>query len=510
MEGLWANFQGRGCPCADCSKAPRPEAECIKDTFLGGWGCPCKTCSAPAPSSVASIKSESKLATRKRKASVSEDKGQKKAKIDQVPSSGKCPWPGCAFVAKDHLERHYKVHTSERLFVCDWDSCGKRFTLKHNLVTHVRRHKSALFKCEIGGCRRSFASKLDCEQHRITHAPGPFTCSHTGCGKLFKEKGNLTKHEAIHIQPRRFVCVFDRCGKKFNNVDHLRVHTRFHTGHRPFHCVVTGCSKSFHTSSGLADHTNSHTNNRRFECTWTGCNKRFIVKSALDGHVRVHTGERPFVCAADGCGYKAAQAWTLKTHVAAVHTSEGSGRRKKKEDRYFKALKDIGEVVDRREFHHDFSRFGQTFARSDGLSQKDGFKVLHELQEHQHKFYPIRGDPDRAIRIYASMRAKKDTEPFIIANVNPDAMKVNGVLFKVPYSKRVAWVVKYINDFDLKFNWPVIMAYFWYDQTDGIPDVWRHPDFPKSMLHLCVNATPIIPDESADKFKTSAQKDSES
>lgn len=78
---------------------------------------------------------------------------------DNSPGMGEDQiFPTNATAAKDlygngHVEKHQQVYPKEQPFQCSMVSCGKRFSIRPNLLVHERLHTyNYPYLCSVEGC----------------------------------------------------------------------------------------------------------------------------------------------------------------------------------------------------------------------------------------------------------------------------------------------------------------------------------------------------------------------
>ncbi|PIO16026.1 hypothetical protein AB205_0158780 [Aquarana catesbeiana] len=229
-------------------------------------------------------------------------------------------WLTPSSIPKESFLSHGRFPTGESSLICL--ACGKYFSLKSELLLHLKTHTDVTFSCS--ACGKSFTEEIELLLHQKIHTgENPFSCSecgkhftrkayllihqriHTGerpyscseCGKSFTNKGNLHAHQKIHTNGNPFSC--SQCGKLFNRKTNLHTHLRIHTGERPYSC--SECGKRFADKRSLKQHQRTHTGERPFSCS--ECGKCFTERGNLRKHRRIHTGERPFLCSVCGKGF---------------------------------------------------------------------------------------------------------------------------------------------------------------------------------------------------------------
>lgn len=114
-----------------------------------------------------------------------------------------------------------------------------------------------------------------------------FLCSYEGCGKTFIDAGALRKHSHIHGE-RQYVCHYENCGKKFLDSSKLKRHFLIHTGERDFVCPHEGCGKAFSLDFNLRSHMKTHSQENYHICPYSECGKRYAHEYKLRNHIMSH------------------------------------------------------------------------------------------------------------------------------------------------------------------------------------------------------------------------------
>lgn len=83
-----------------------------------------------------------------------------------------------------------------------------------------------------------------------------FVCSYPSCAKKFKTKFSMSRHYLVHSQEKNYACRY--CGKRFALYQYLKEHTNTHTSEKPYVCGVAGCEERFSQTGKLSLHRRTH------------------------------------------------------------------------------------------------------------------------------------------------------------------------------------------------------------------------------------------------------------
>ncbi|XP_063224821.1 gastrula zinc finger protein XlCGF58.1-like isoform X4 [Bacillus rossius redtenbacheri] len=261
-----------------------------------------------------------------------------KLKIHMLKHTGERPFAcetcGLRFGTRHRLNNHLVCHSDARPYSCH--VCGKTFKRQRNLGMHEQnshgvfsrgrgREKVVLdFPCH--ACDRRFTTRHKLTAHLRKHTgEKPFRCEM--CCRNYRTAAGLGFHRrTVHVASRDgpvsdyvrtalrkdFPC--DICGKVITSKSGLVVHIRTHTGERPFKCQL--CGLAVKAPAQLNAHMQTHSDSKPFACSF--CEKQFRRKPHLVCHVRTHTGEKPFSC--DVCGRAFSQKGDMRKHRQKLHS----------------------------------------------------------------------------------------------------------------------------------------------------------------------------------------------
>lgn len=89
------------------------------------------------------------------------------------------------------LDRYWEGPDANKIFTCTYENCGKKFTRRYNVRSHIQTHLS----------------------------DRPFTCTY--CPKSFVRQHDLNRHIKSHLLTKNCRC---RCGKEFTRVEGYKKH----------------------------------------------------------------------------------------------------------------------------------------------------------------------------------------------------------------------------------------------------------------------------------------------
>ena len=136
--------------------------------------------------------------------------------------------------------------------------CGKSFSKRSNLKSHMGLHNKADCKHNCDECDQTFAWKSSLNRHKekVHLQSGDIEFSCDFCPRKYKVQSILKDHvKRDHFDERKHQC--DMCSKSFYKLHDLNYHRRLHLSIKPYQCP--DCEKSFSHLSHLYRHKRVHT-----------------------------------------------------------------------------------------------------------------------------------------------------------------------------------------------------------------------------------------------------------
>ncbi|OXA48825.1 Zinc finger protein OZF [Folsomia candida] len=204
---------------------------------------------------------------------------------------------------------------------CEFSGCEKICKNMRYLARHVRSEHAenpVRFRCTL--CNKEFKARQDLESHIPLHTTEKaFKCA--TCGRRFAHQGSLRKHEATHLEKSTrpiFQCRL--CPVTVISTAVLERHVRVvHENQRNFPC--TFCNRRFGSSYDLRRHvTARHPPNQEEIHACDKCEYQSHLKCRLDRHLRVHNDDEKLGCYF--CGKTFVHFYRLVIHCRGLHLLE--------------------------------------------------------------------------------------------------------------------------------------------------------------------------------------------
>lgn len=397
----------------------------------------------------------------------------------------KCAEPGCdkTFATSGSLLKHTRTHTGEKPYKCTEPGCEQAFTQPGGLVSHMRTHTGEKpFKCAEPGCEQAFAQSGHLSSHTLTHTgEKSFKCTEPGCNQTFARPGSLVTHIRIHTGEKPFKCVEPGCNMTFAHYGSLADHTSRHyipllgaliadafPSGRPIQCGLPMCVGPTYKldTTGTVILPSIVQVSCFDQCGIRGfcCHGK---KREYCGFPQCGGGERVCpICSTRGWGYASGYSYTIdgvRTCMTCFHTyfnarlgectttEQRLAILRKPSNRRIKEIRIAGDVVaafgdrgwDFQGYTADcddtldddeaelsgvtkglggFTRLKWYFTDMESMLGDGNTILVVEIDEHEHKQYPVSCEYNRMMGVVAAHRGKR----VLFARFNPDEWNLNG------------------------------------------------------------------------------------
>ncbi|XP_062179730.1 zinc finger transcription factor YY1-like isoform X1 [Phragmites australis] len=183
--------------------------------------------------------------------------------------------------------------TTEILFLCSYENCGKTFVDVSALRKHAHVHGEKQYICQEPNCGKKFVDSSKLKRHYLTHTgQKDFVCPHPGCGKAFSLDFNLRSHLKTHALENYHICPFPACGKRFTSDFKLKAHVKAHekTG-TPVAVQHTPPSEKPQSTTKPSTPATTSYAERPYVCPYEGCEKAYIHSYKLNLHLKTQHPE---------------------------------------------------------------------------------------------------------------------------------------------------------------------------------------------------------------------------
>ena len=126
-----------------------------------------------------------------------------------------CSWPGCDYrcVSSNTLVLHRRVHSDERQFACDWPKCQYKSKWSNTLNKHKKsvHLKEKPYSCHWPGCEYTGTRKNFRRHYKSHSTERNYVCDYPNCGKAFVTQEYLKEHSKCHLSVKPLVCQYPDC-----------------------------------------------------------------------------------------------------------------------------------------------------------------------------------------------------------------------------------------------------------------------------------------------------------